>query len=395
LEVIKVQINKNIHLIIALVGLVFFLLTLTSQGEDSALTTAFLFILLLIGSKLVEEFFYYRKYSAPLASGIFLVLPSLLALAASFVARISTLNGRPFLQNELIKINLDFSFIFLERIIIFENSFSSVFVAPFYFILSILLYRYYKGIYPRLFLFRRKFFKQFAMYYNLGLIILVGTIWSYHGNILLIELIFVILSIVFIIQTYILKIILVPVRIRPRHQSTQSSGRSRPGITRAYARTSPTGSTISTNNPSGSSLRSRSQQSTIQNSESNTRSDHGNNNIRNNRSVQVLEARQLQRKTSKKESNRNKRSIQEYIPRSQHLTRDDFKCIFCYEIPNSNENVVICPNCRKPAHYNEYRQWSSYSKICSYCNKDIGTSSPKSMTGKNYSKIISLALKGG
>ena len=86
--------------------------------------------------------------------------------------------------------------------------------------------------------------------------------------------------------------------------------------------------------------------------------------------------------------------IKEYVPIANNLTKDDFRCIFCYELPNKNKDtVVICPNCRKPAHQNEYRQWANTSRICSYCNKDIkGT--PKQISGKKYSQVVKLALKG-
>ncbi|MFV2014617.1 MAG: hypothetical protein ACC656_04275, partial [Candidatus Heimdallarchaeota archaeon] len=268
---------------------------------------------------------------------------------------------------------------------------------------------------PRLFIFKRKFFKQFAMYYNLGIILIILTIWSYYKNILLIELIFVILSIIFVVQAYIIRIILVPVRVTPRNRLRRSQSRfrsinsqnsSNPITPRTGIPISnPPRSQFNGNNRVSSSVipsprgmptrnisvpHGRSSKGGTNNRKLNSITDQKNS--RNHSSIQVMEGRSLrQTKSSRKV---NKKFIEEILPISQNFKKDDFRCIFCYDLPiKKNDKVVICPNCKKPAHDNEYHQWYSSSPICSYCNKNVGSRKPRQISGENYLKIVNLALK--
>ena len=176
------EMNKNIYIAIFLVGLVFSALSLLSGfGMNSAVTILFLTIAFLLFIKLLIELRYYRSYKAPLASGIFLLIPSIIALGASYVARNPYINDKPFLADFLININLRLAILFTQPIFLFANVFSLIFALPFYIFLLVLLYRYYYGIYPRLFLMRKKFYKQFAMYFNvilMGILVLVFALVS-------------------------------------------------------------------------------------------------------------------------------------------------------------------------------------------------------------------------
>jgi hypothetical protein len=84
------------------------------------------------------------------------------------------------------------------------------------------------------------------------------------------------------------------------------------------------------------------------------------------------------------------------LPAGQHLTRDDFRCIFCYEFPiESNRQVVICPHCRHPSHANEFQKWSAVANICSRCNKPVSTAKMIRLSGRNYERIIKMYRNKG
>ena len=61
-------------------------------------------------------------------------------------------------------------------------------------------------------------------------------------------------------------------------------------------------------------------------------------------------------------------------PKSGTLTEDDFKCIFCFDLPHKKDKhrgVVVCPKCHYPAHYDEFKQWVRNSSLCSRCDGNI------------------------
>jgi len=83
-----------------------------------------------------------------------------------------------------------------------------------------------------------------------------------------------------------------------------------------------------------------------------------------------------QRKTKTQLNRRNSSSLSQkellqMKPKTGTLTEDDFKCIFCFELPKASENhrgIVLCPNCRYPAHADEFVNWVRTSKLCSRCD---------------------------
>lgn len=415
--------NRNIYIAIALIGLTIAILSYVSNfGTDSSLTILFLTFALLLIIRLIVEYRYYHGYHAPLAAGIFLLIPSIIAIGASYVSRIAALNGQSFLANDIVFVSLDISFSPIRPLIIFTNYFAVLF-APFYFILLLLLYRYYTGLYPRLFLMRKKFYKQFAMYYNIALIAIVVFVWLSTNSIEVFELAFVITSIIFIIRTYVFRIVLVPVRVvptrnrrttprrsytspnpsvsnQPVRQTTSTSPyqpqRTSPARTQAIERPrAPTPSPTPARTQSISRTRTPTpvsrQTTTVRSQMNQTRSPTPSVG-----SIEVVEGIPLGSKSAKsgKASKVNRDNVRDMIPKIQHLTEDDFRCIFCYELPTkSSDQVVICPNCKKPAHYPEYQKWTAYSNICSYCNQDTGNRTPKRISGKSYANIIKIALK--
>lgn len=89
-----------------------------------------------------------------------------------------------------------------------------------------------------------------------------------------------------------------------------------------------------------------------------------------------------------------------FKPKASYLTEEDFKCIFCFKLPKLPEDkgrgVVICPNCRYPAHADEFRDWMQTSNLCSRCSSPIPTNyrrNPKIISIKNYMIIYRSFLK--
>lgn len=399
------EINKNFYIAIFLIGSVFALLSLASDfGTDSAITIFFFTIALILLIKLIVEYRYYRRYNAPLAAGVFLLIPSALALGASYVARHPALNGNPFFADNILFITLDFTFFPIRQLILFLNSFSLVFALPFYLIVLILLYRYYTGIYPRLFIMRKKFYKQFAMYYNILLMSIIIFVWLSTNVLEIFELVFIIVSIIFIVRTYVFKVVLVPTRVTP---SRQRRAPTRRAYTPNPSRTiSPSGSSSyydsNTNRPQRPIQPVRNQPvvrnptpistppvAQVRAPVRSTQSTPSGN-------IEVVDGLSVEHNYKPKGSGAKvtKENFKDFIPNATNLSEDDFRCIFCYELPiKSSDQVAICPNCKKPSHYPEYQKWTSYSNFCSYCNQDIGKKIPKRISGKLYKNVVRIALK--
>ena len=99
--------NRNFFLAIFLIGLVFSILSyLSNFGFATSITIIYLTIALILVIRLTIEFRYYRGYKAPLASAIFLLLPSFIAIAGSYVSRNPALNGNSFLNDNILFIQM-------------------------------------------------------------------------------------------------------------------------------------------------------------------------------------------------------------------------------------------------------------------------------------------------
>ncbi|MFX1281141.1 MAG: hypothetical protein ACFFA3_17455 [Promethearchaeota archaeon] len=84
-----------------------------------------------------------------------------------------------------------------------------------------------------------------------------------------------------------------------------------------------------------------------------------------------------------------------YKPNAARLSKEDFKCIFCFKLPKLPEDrgrgIILCPNCRYPAHADEFRDWLRSSNLCSRCNAPIPASykkNPKILPVKSYIIVI-------
>ncbi|MFX0105165.1 MAG: hypothetical protein ACFE75_06715, partial [Candidatus Hodarchaeota archaeon] len=80
-----------------------------------------------------------------------------------------------------------------------------------------------------------------------------------------------------------------------------------------------------------------------------------------------------------------------YRPKAANLSLEDFKCIFCFKLPelpkDNGRGIILCPNCRYPAHADEFKDWLRTSGLCSRCNAPIPSNyrrNPKIISVKNY-----------
>ena len=86
-------------------------------------------------------------------------------------------------------------------------------------------------------------------------------------------------------------------------------------------------------------------------------------------------------------------------PKAGILSLDDFKCIFCFQLPSNEDGrgIVLCPKCRHPAHVDEFQNWCKNSLLCSRCDGNIAANfrqNPVVVSARDYSEIINEFKKG-
>ncbi|MEJ2250641.1 MAG: hypothetical protein P8Y97_13440, partial [Candidatus Lokiarchaeota archaeon] len=111
------------------------------------------------------------------------------------------------------------------------------------------------------------------------------------------------------------------------------------------------------------------------------------------------------RTTALKSSTKSKRkisrsSLSKMRPKAGTLNIDDFKCIFCFNLPKLPEDrgrgIVLCPVCKYPAHADEFKDWTQTSDLCSRCGAKISSSyrrNPKKIPVRIYIQAIRYLLK--
>ena len=82
-------------------------------------------------------------------------------------------------------------------------------------------------------------------------------------------------------------------------------------------------------------------------------------------------------------------------PKGTILYKEDFKCIFCFQLPklpaDNHRGIVLCPNCKHPAHADEFKEWTHDSPLCSRCDASIPPSfrrNPVIISVKQYVEVI-------
>ena len=87
--------------------------------------------------------------------------------------------------------------------------------------------------------------------------------------------------------------------------------------------------------------------------------------------------------------------FEKFRPKAGILSLEDFKCIFCFQLPklpaDNHRGIVLCPNCKHPAHADEFKEWTHDSPLCSRCDAPIPPSfrrSPVIISVKQYTEVI-------
>ncbi|MFW9993524.1 MAG: hypothetical protein ACFFD4_15880 [Candidatus Odinarchaeota archaeon] len=416
--------RKAIYLSILVVGSVFALLTyIVDQETEATLTILYITLFLILILRLYEEWHYYRSHNAPPASAIFIALLTPLALGGSYVAGIATLG--PLLSDidlrfPLIEILLSLDFIGIGDFSLFLSLFGLIFALPAFTLLIFLLRKYFSGRYPVIFIFRKRYPRETLIVYSLAMFFLLGIIWLQTRLVELSSLIFVVVVSFLLLQHYVYRFIIVPVRRgepRTRQAAARSARANRSGSTRSVSSnrsrsstglsTAPTSSSRSRSlsRAPTSSSRSRSLSTAARSSSRNrddlpintgtaSRDRRGSYSSRNaaRNDIEVAPAlNQQEFATSPRRIKASPEVLEKLTPIGQNLTEDNFKCIFCYQFPiESHRKVVICPHCKHPGHADEWQNWLSVSSICSRCNKPVDQSKLVRVSGKNYNKLLKM-----
>ena len=372
------MVKRNVYLSICAVGFVFAVLTLiTEQKTEVALTILYITLVIVLSIKFFEEWQYFHRFNAPIASAVFILIPSLVALVGTFLAQHASLGDDGILQTYILEMTLDINFLNVDRFFLFLNLFSVFFVLPPFIFLLLLIRRYYSGRYPVIFIFRKKFQNELIILYDVGMFLILSFYWIQTGSIELSGLGFISISFILFVQHYVLKIILVPIRRIPVSGSTQRSLPRQVGRTRASQR---------------SSQSSRQSQSALNSLPTAVRPSSRETIARGRSLASVTVVPGIDTGVNITRIEKIPPAIlSKLIPIGQHLTDDDFRCIFCYEFPTEpNKRVVICPHCGHPAHSHELEKWLSVANICSRCNKPLSTEKMYRLSGKSYEKLIKM-----
>ncbi len=79
--------------------------------------------------------------------------------------------------------------------------------------------------------------------------------------------------------------------------------------------------------------------------------------------------------TNNSASRKKTYSLTRLKPKGTILNQEDFKCIFCFQLPtlpaDEKRGIIICPHCGHPAHADEFRRWLKNSRLCSRCDRPI------------------------
>jgi len=108
--------------------------------------------------------------------------------------------------------------------------------------------------------------------------------------------------------------------------------------------------------------------------------------------------RSSQKSASKSASSTQKMDgaqIRQYKPKGSVLSAEDFKCIFCFQLPklpdDESRGIILCPHCKHPAHADEFKDWSRNSNLCSRCDGVIPENyrrNPEVIPTKRYLMIM-------
>ncbi|MHA2203010.1 MAG: hypothetical protein ACW991_04920, partial [Candidatus Hodarchaeales archaeon] len=115
------MVGRNVYLSICAVGFVFTILTIiTEQQTEVALTILYITLVVVLSIKFIEEWRYFQRFNAQIASAVFILIPSLVALGGTFLAQNASL-GEGLLQIYLLEMTLDINFLNVDSFFLFLN----------------------------------------------------------------------------------------------------------------------------------------------------------------------------------------------------------------------------------------------------------------------------------
>ncbi|MFX1326343.1 MAG: hypothetical protein ACFE8N_15440 [Promethearchaeota archaeon] len=355
-------------------------------------------IWIIFSIKVLRNIKQYREYNSPHNTAFFAILPVFIGIFYSIWGNFTGLLGENLLQDT----NL------------YLSGWSIIFGLPYIIYGSISLYRCFKKY--NVIYFGTKSVKARKFGYVLGISILFFIIiyWlsfyslrGFYGSLLLPTNFLIDLNLVLLLIITILIILIaglfgfrrqlpqltrdyITQRTNRLNQLTAPSNAVRPRRIRESQRTtirsSPTPSTRSVTTQARSISHSSRSRPTSSRTSSTSKSKTTTRTVsRNPTRVQV----------KRKESTVRISNFNKYKPKAARLSKEDFKCIFCFKLPKFPEDkgrgIILCPSCRYPAHADEFKDWLRTSNLCSRCNAPIPNnyrSNPKTISIKNYLVVL-------
>ncbi|MFX0116320.1 MAG: hypothetical protein ACFFB3_17350 [Candidatus Hodarchaeota archaeon] len=366
------------------------------DSREEALTIGFLTLFAIFLFRLADEYLYFRSSNAAYATGLFVFIPSGLAISSSLVAAVSPWLGDNFLYGQL-----DLTVARPGQYVFFLNSFAVIFALPFYAIAAYLILQYSQRSYRTAYLARRRLPGRFAGFtYSLVLIGATIGCWFYFYMIEITSALFVMALLALLLYYYIWEALSgafqsssYPTQSRPRTRARPTQTRRRqPGIQTTTQRSQARPATFPAQASVASTTATRPAGPPVAAvSPGIEASELSRSSFRVQPSTTRAAPRRLTQSRSASSSVRSSQSqgkLANLLPTGNSLSEDDFRCIFCYEFPASSSMVVICPYCKRPAHLREFQKWQSTSHLCSRCNKDLRRRKPIQITGREYQGLL-------
>lgn len=355
-------------------------------------------IWIIFSVKVLRNIKQYREYNSPHNTAFFTILPVFIGIFYSIWGNFTGLLGENLLQDTSL----------------YLSWWSILFGLPYIVYGSISLYRCFKKYNVIYFGTKSVNARKFGYVLGLSILFFIIVYWlsfyslrDFYGSLLLTTNLLIDLNLVLLLITTILIILIaglfgfrrqlpqltrdyITQRTNRLNQLTAPNNTVRPRRIRESQRTAirstPTPSTRSVRTQARSishssrSTPTSSRQSTTSKSKTTSRTVS-----RSPRGVQV----------KRKESTVRISNFNLYKPKAARLSREDFKCIFCFKLPKFPEDkgrgIILCPNCRYPAHADEFKDWLRTSNLCSRCNAPIPNnyrSNPKTISIKNYLVVL-------
>lgn len=366
--------------IIVVAGSLGLIMTLDSGDLAYLLVLLYVALYLIGATRWLDEYLYYRRWGAPLASSMFVLIPLALSLSGSIIATIT-----PFLTRNVVFFTVELDPSLPASMAVFISYFSLVLLTIPNVIWFVLMQRWIRRRYYPVYVLRRAIHPQLLSFLVLTAVVLFYY-YAWREGMALEGTGFITTTSLVILFAYQLITRVLPVS-RNRQQLETRSSRMTPARSRSntsqlssQVRTSPRRRETSSPRGSGPLTRVRhpnpSNGTTTRARNSRRTTPHVRTTSRRGISSSVHQGHQQRITTSAR--------VRPLLPRTKTLTTEDFNCILCFQSPHKNdEPFVLCPHCHYPAHLSEWQEWHQSTDICSRCNEKI----PKSYL-KNPKHVV-------